>query len=187
MLHNKNNRPAKHGPTLLKGLKPMKKWLLILPSLFAISALAAGCGYEEPATVTNLPKPPAHSHSHSHGDEDAGPHDGTVAEWGDKHHVEFTVDHDKQEATVFILGEDEKTAAPIKAETIQLTIIDPAMEVTLKASPQPGDAEGSSSRFVGNHKSLGIVQEYAGAIKGEVDGATHSGNFKEEPHGHSHE
>ena len=119
---------------------------------------------------------------HGHG---AGPHDGTLADWGGgKYHVEFTVDHDKQEGTVYILGDDEKSPSPIKAEEIQLSIKDPAMQVTLKAMPQDGDPEGTASRFVGNHESLGVVQEYEGTITGVIDGTPYSGNFKEEPHGH---
>ncbi len=58
------------------------------------------------------------------------------------------------------------------------------MQVTLKATPQDGDPEGSASRFVGNHESLGVVQEYEGTITGVIDDTPYSGNFKEEPHTH---
>ena len=34
------------------------------------------------------------------------------------YHVEFTVNHDKKEATVYILGANAKTPSPIKAEKI---------------------------------------------------------------------
>jgi hypothetical protein len=126
-----------------------------------------------------------HDHSvagHGHG---AGPHDGTIVDWGGgKYHVEFTVDHDKQEGTAYILGGDEKTPTPIKAEEIQLVITDPAMEVTLKAAPQEGDPEGSASRFVGNHEKLGVVQEYAGTITGVIDDTPYSGDFAEVAHDH---
>ena len=46
-----------------------------------------------------------------------------------------------------------------------------------------------ASRFIGNHKSLGVVQEYAGTIVGVIDGTPYSGDFTEEAHGahgHSH-
>jgi hypothetical protein len=124
-----------------------------------------------------------HDHTvagHGHG---AGPHDGTIADWGGgKYHVEFSVDHDKQEATAYILGPDEKTPTPIKAESIQLTITDPAMEVTLKASPQESDPPGTASRYVGNHEKLGVVQEYAGTISGVIDDTPYTGDFAEEAH-----
>jgi hypothetical protein len=129
-----------------------------------------------------------HDHSaegHAHG---AGPHEGTVADWGGgKYHVEFTVDHDKQQATVYILGSDEKSPTPIDAASIELSIKDPEMQVTLQASPQDSDPAGKSSRFVGTHEKLGVVQEYAGTMTGVVDGTPYSGDFKEEAHGdHKH-
>ena len=117
---------------------------------------------------------------HAHGE---GPHGGTVADWGGgKFHVEFTVDHDKQEATVYILGDDEKTATPIDAEEITLSIKDPAFTASLKASPQDGDPAGKASRFVGNHENLGIVKVYEGSMSGAVSGTPYSGNFKEVAH-----
>ena len=167
----------------------MKKLELTLTSLITIGTLAfvAGCGdSQQPATSEtkgNAQQLANHSDDHGHG---AGPHDGTLADWGGgKYHVEFTVDHDKQEAAVFILGDDEKTPSPIKAEEIQLSISDPMMQVTLKAAPQEGDPEGSASRFVGNHESLGVVQEYAGTITGVVDGTPYAGDFSEQA-GHDH-
>jgi hypothetical protein len=99
-----------------------------------------------------------------------------------------TVDHDKQEATVYVLGDDEKTAVPIKASTILLNINAPKFQVELAAAPLDGEAEGTASRFVGKHESLGKAQEFAGSISGEVDGTPYVGDFKEEPHGeHAHE
>lgn len=137
-----------------------------------------------------------HGHEHADGEEGqdhsvaghghgAGPHDGIIADWGGgKFHVEFTVDHDKQEGTVYILGGDEKTPTPIKAEEIQLVITDPAMDVALKAAPQEGDPEGSASRYIGNHEKLGLVQEYAGTIIGVIDDTPYSGDFAEVAHDH---
>jgi hypothetical protein len=173
----------------------MKRFELTVGRLIAIGGLVAfvGCSGSKPDTSGSSPAATSPSakqtHDHPHSGHGAGPHDGTLADWGGgKYHVEFTVDHDKQEATVYILGDDEKSAVPIKAQEIQLTITDPAMQVMLKAAPQAGDPEGSASRFVGNHASLGVVQEYAGSITGVVDGTPYSGDFKEEPHGaHAHE
>lgn len=158
-------------------------------SLLLTLTLALGCG--EAAKPTPAPAtPPAVSttpakddHGHKHAAHGAGPHEGAVADWGGgKFHVEFTVDHDKQEATVFILGDDEKTATPIKAATILLNINDPKFQVELAAAPLEGEAEGTASRFVGKHENLGKVQEFAGSISGEVDGTPYVGDFKEEPH-----
>ncbi|MGN6137136.1 MAG: hypothetical protein ACTHK7_11830 [Aureliella sp.] len=126
-------------------------------------------------------------HGHPHGGHGAGPHDGAVVDWGGgKYHVEFTVDHDKKEATVYILGSDEKTPAPVKADKLLLTIKEPSFQVELMPAPQEGETEGAS-RFVGTHENLGVVQEFAGTISGEVDGTPYAGDFEEEAHGdHTH-
>jgi len=112
-----------------------------------------------------------------------------VADWGGgAFHVEFKVDHAKKEATVYVLGSDGKTAAPVKTTQLRLILLDPATEIELVAKPLDGEAEGSSSRFVGTHDNLGIVKEFAGTISGEVAGTPYVGEFKEVAgdHGHAH-
>ena len=164
-------------------------------SLLLTLTLVLGCGgREQPAPVKTPPASSTsfkddHSHAHGHDGHGAGPHDGTLADWGGgKFHVEFTVDHDKQEATVYVLGDDEKTAVPIKASSILLNIKAPKFQIELTATPLDGEAEGTASRFVGKHESLGKVQEFAGSISGEVDGTPYVGDFQEEPHGeHVHD
>jgi hypothetical protein len=115
---------------------------------------------------------------HSHG---IGPHGGVVFDLG-KFHAEFTVDHKKKEATVYILGGDAKTPAAVKAkdDLLLLRIKQPAFEVVLKAAPLKGDADGKASRFVGAHDKLGKEQEFEGIVAGEVDGKLSVGQFKEE-------
>lgn len=168
----------------------------VLMSLTLVGSMLAltGCKQES----ANTPKTPAtaaadaHGHPHADGDTShaphaghgSGPHDGTVADWGGgKFHVEFTVDHGKKEGTVYILGADEKTPVAIEATEIELSITDPVMQVTLKAARQSSDPAGKSSRFIGNHEKLGVVQEYAGTISGVIEGTPYSGDFKEVPHG----
>lgn len=163
------------------------------------AVLFAGCN---PASSTTTKAPagtekvskPDHDHPHPHKADSghshgAGPHEGTLADWGGgKYHVEFNVDHDKQEATVYVLGSDEKTPAPIKVTDgkLLLTIKEPSFQVNLVAQPLDGEADGSASRYVGTHEKLGVVQEFAGTISAEVDGTPYAGDFKEEPHGHDH-
>ena len=171
-------------------------------STLAFVALACliGCKQDTPTTPTSTA--PAGSatddrgHEHSEGEEGhdhsvaghghgTGPHDGTLADWGGgKYHVEFTVDHDKTQATVYVLGSDEKTLTPIDAESIELSITDPEMLVTLNAAPHDSDPAGKASRFTGSHEKLGVVQEYAGTMTGVIDGTPYSGDFKEEAHDH---
>ena len=169
----------------------MTRFSLYASLLFTLT-LVLGCGGgDKPAPKPNSTPAPAASstpakddHGHNHAAHGAGPHEGAVADWGGgKYHVEFTVDHDKQEATVYILGDDEKTAAPVKTDKLLLSINDPKFQVELAAAPLEGEAEGTASRFVGKHESLGKVQEFAGTISGEVEGTPYVGDFKEEPPG----
>lgn len=165
---------------------------LVLAASFAI----AGCEKAPPTTVPAPSVTAKDDHGHAHGPNGehapheghgAGPHEGTLADWGGgKYHVEFTVDHDKKESAVYVLGGDEKTPAPVKTSdgSLLLTITEPAFQVTLKAAPLDGEADGASSRYVGQHDSLGIVREFSGSISGEVDGTPYAGDFKEEPHDH---
>ncbi|MBC7968271.1 MAG: hypothetical protein H7Z17_20385 [Fuerstia sp.] len=159
-------------------------------------SFAAGCqeqGTTETATSTPAATAAAEhghaegegEHGHGHG---TGPHDGTLADWGGgKYHVEFTVSHDEQEATVYVLGSDEKSPTPIKTDKISLTIGDPEIQADLLPVPLKGETDGLSSRFVGKHKNLGIVQEYAGTISAEIEGTPYTGDFKEEAHdAHDH-
>lgn len=145
-----------------------------------------------PQARTAAAKASGHSHDEStHHDHGAGPHDGTLADWGGgKYHVEFTVDHGKKEAVIYVLGSDEKTAAPVKAVdgTLLLTIHEPAFQVELAARPLAGEGDGKSSCYCGTHESLGIVRRFAGTISGEVDGTPFAGEFAEQQHGdHDHE
>lgn len=155
---------------------------------------AAGCKPDTPApqnTSSTGSNETPHEHDgddeahaegeHAHG---AGPHGGAVADWGGgKYHVEFTVDHDKKETIVYVLGSDEKTPAPIKAADgkLLLSIAEPSFQVELTADPLDGETDGASSRYVGHDDRLGVVQEFDGTISGEDEGTPYSGDFKEEP------
>ena len=156
--------------------------------LLGALVLFVGCGDQGQQPAPTTPAAPANSDAgedgHSHGE---GPHGGVVADWGGgTYHVEFTVDHDKQEATVYILDSNAKLPAPVKADKLLLTISGPSFQVDLMPRPLDGENEGASSRFVGKHEKLGVVQEFAGTISGEVEGTPYAGDFNEEPHGHTH-
>lgn len=137
--------------------------------LLCVMSIVAGCA-EQPK------KEAAPAAAHSHG---SGPHGGVVTDWGGEYHVEFTVDHDAQQATVYILGGDAETPAPIAVEKLQLSIHEPSFQVELVAQPLEGEPAGSSSRFVGKHEKLGQVQDFAGTISGEIDGTPYAGDFHE--------
>ncbi|MFM9115852.1 MAG: hypothetical protein ACKOU6_06785 [Planctomycetota bacterium] len=164
---------------------------------------SAGCGATPPPGSSTAPTSATakhdHDHDHADGHEHAketdgnrhqqqghahglGPHQGAIADWGGgKLHVEFTVDHDQQIATVYVLGADEKSTTPIAAEDgkLLLTINDPQFQVELASAPQDGESSGKSSRFRGRHEKLGEKREFAGTISGLVDGTPYAGDFKE--------
>jgi hypothetical protein len=163
----------------------MKSLRLLAGMLVLVSAfpLAIGCARQAETPKAEKPKGDTKKHDHEAHGHGAGPHDGAVADWGGgKFHVELLVDHDKQKATVYVLGSDEKTPAPVKAKDSQLllTIKEPAFQVVLKADPEKGDPAGTSSRFIGTHEKLGKVQDFQGTISADVDGTPYVGPFKEE-------
>jgi hypothetical protein len=163
----------------------MKRLFVVFVCSLALQ-WATGCGQApapKPVQQTQ-DSPKDRGNAHGHG---AGPHGGTLTDWGGgKYHVEFTVDHGKKEATVYIIGSDEKSPQPIKADKIQLVINDPMTELELAAQPLAGEAAGMSSRFVGTHDTIGIVKEFAGTISGQIEGTPYTGDFKEEPHDADH-
>ena len=165
---------------------------ILASAIYAVGCSQAPAPARAPAKAAAA-KASAHGHSHAHDhhhDHGSGPHDGTLADWGGgKSHVEFTVDHDKKEAVIYVLGRDEKTAAPVKTADgkLLLTIREPAFQVALAARPLAGEGDGTSSCYGGTHESLGIVREFAGTISGAVDGTPFAGEFAEQPHGdHDH-
>ncbi len=149
-------------------------------------AIITGCNKKEAGhTKGESPAPPANkSDDHDHV---TGPHDGPLAEWGGgEYHAEFTVNHEAQEATVYILGADAKKPVAIAAATIRLSINNPRFQVELKAAPQDGDPAGKSSRFVGKHEHFGKEQMFEGTISGTMNGKPYAGEFKEKEHAGGH-
>lgn len=138
-----------------------------------------GCGDKAKPSAKELP---AKGSTEEHDDHDhgPGPHKGTIGEWGNKH-FEFTVDHKKQEATVYILKGNAKDASPIKTDKVTLSIKEPKFQVELKAVPESTDPAGTSSRFVGKDEKFGKEQEFAGTLDAVVEGKPYSGDFAEKP------
>lgn len=162
----------------------------------ALGFFTFGCAKDTPPAETGTPTGDATAsesaaaddgEAAAHDHHGAGPHGGTIGEWGDgNYHIEFTVDHDKKETVVYILGGDARTPAPVKADKVLLSINEPAFQVELLPQPLEGEAEGTASSFVGTHDNLGIVQEFAGTISAEVDGTPFAGEFAETAEGHVH-
>jgi hypothetical protein len=163
----------------------MKKLMNVAGGLTvaAVLSLVLGC---PPSTPPGSGKPTTTEQQGDHGDHGPGPHGGAVGDWGGgKLHFEFIVDHVKKEATVYILGSDEKTATPIKAKDGKITAkIKGVMnkdEFSVDLEAKDADAAGKTSKFVGKHDKIGVVQEFEGSVIGEADGTPYKGDFKEEP------
>ncbi len=123
------------------------------------------------------------NHSEESGHSHDAPHGGAVADWGGgKFHVEFTVDHEKQEATVYVLGSDCRTPAPIDAAKLNLAIEDPEFQADLIAKPLDSDGGRLCSRYVGTNENFGKAQTFSGKIFGSVAGQAFSGDFEELAH-----
>lgn len=155
-------------------------------TLLVAATLVAGCQPAKPTSVV-MKSAPANTPGKGEHDHGAGPHQGTIIELG-KYHGEFTVDHKKKEATVYILGDDADTPAPVVAEKLMLTIKSPAFSVELKPQPDAKDPAGKCSRFVATHDNFGKEQEFEGTVAGSIDGKPAEGTFKEkDEHDHKNE
>lgn len=118
---------------------------------------------------------------HAHGQ---GPNGGVVFDLG-KHHAEFTVDHDKKECMILVLGDDEKTPTKVAAKELNLTTKETKTKdakvvppMTIKMLPKD-EADGKASKFVGADPGLGSVADFEGTVLGEIDGKPSQGTFKE--------
>jgi len=163
----------------MKCLIAMKSGLLVVA--LAIAGCSKPADTKPAGTGATGSKATSKTDEHSHG---SGPNGGVVMDLG-SHHAEFTVDHSKQEVTVLILGDDEKTPTTIAATEFVLNIketktadgkVVAPMTITLK----PVDAaDGKASKFVGKDPGIGNVADFAGTVSGHIDGKPAMGEFKE--------
>ena len=156
----------------------MKNYLAM--GLLGTALVVAGCKPPDATTSGSKPAPKIGEHGDD-GKHEAGPHGGTIFEFG-KYHGEFLVDHKLKQATVYILDDKINNAAPIAAEKFSLSIKNPQFQTELKAEPQKADPKGRSSKFTVTHPNFGKEQLFEGAVSGVVDGKPYSVDFKEEKH-----
>jgi hypothetical protein len=138
---------------------------------------AAGCDAKKEESAA--PPDKKKNEGHAHG---TGPHGGVVFDIaGGKYHGEFKPDHVKKEATVWILGLDEQTPTPVKADTIRLVVSNTNPKIEIDLLPTDKGADGSASTFTGKHDGFGVEMEYKGTISFTVGSKPHSGDFEEPP------
>jgi hypothetical protein len=169
----------------------MKYTKLIVPALLLAVAGIAGCS--KSADTTPAPEEPGDAAVAAGDVHGAGPNGGVVFDLGAQH-AEFTVDHDKKELMILVLGDDGATPAAVAATEFIVTTketkaedgtVVPRMAVVASAV----DAEdGKASKFVGSDPGIGKVADFAGTVSGEIDGTPVMGEFDEagSSHGHAH-
>lgn len=144
----------------------------------ALVMLLPGCGRSGSPPAPAGEGVPAAEEGEAAGGHGTGPHQGQVADFG-KYHLELAIDRGKHEATVYVLGSDAKTPAPVVAADGLLMLIsdNPPLEIDLKAVPNDGESDGASSRYVGQDEGLGSVETFVGTISGDLDGNPFTAQF----------
>ncbi len=160
----------------------------LFPSVIAVLGvslfLMTGCNPKKDKDIVK----PAAKKGMPHDHADTGPHKGALGEWGDdEYHFEFTVDHEKKQATIYILDGTAAKAAPIAGEEMLLILTHEKtpIKIALKAEREKDDPEGKSSRYVGVHDALGVEMEFKGEVSGKVGATPYRGDFAEKA-GHDH-
>ena len=145
---------------------------------------ATGCGKSDPTTPAKADekkdkKDAGGKDDHGHGN---GPHGGVVFDFGGgKYHGEFKPSHPDKNATLWILGSDEKTAAPDKVEKVRLVVSNTTPKIEIDLMPSDKNADGAASTFVGKDPGFGVEMEYKGTVTFTLNGKQYSGDFEEKP------
>jgi len=123
--------------------------LRALTITFFLSVFLSGCGGGAVAPPSSNPGTTTAGAEHAHPTE--GPHQGSLIELGnEEYHAEMVHDEKAGTLTIYLLDAAVKQAVPISEAEIfvNLKVKGAATQLPLKADPLPGEAAGSSSRFV---------------------------------------
>lgn len=152
-------------------------WKMLTAAVLGLGLIwATGCGKTDPTTPKQEPKK---DEDHAHGN---GPHGGVVFDFGGgKYHGEFKPSHPDKNATVWILGADEKTAMLIKAEKLKLVVSNTNPKIEIELLPTDKDKDGKASTFTGKDNGFAVEMEYKGTVTFTIDGKQFSGDFEEKP------
>ncbi|WP_145311696.1 hypothetical protein [Gimesia fumaroli] len=131
-----------------------------------------------------------HDHGHDHPSE--GPHHGSLIELGkEAYHGELVHDEKSGAITVYILDGAAKAAVPIKAESVLINVKHDGkgQQFTLAASPEKGDPDGKSSKFMTEDKTLGELLhegDTTARLVLDIDGKSFTGEIDAHDHDHDH-
>lgn len=167
----------------------MTRFPLATASAIAATTLfLAGCGGKgKNNEMTTPPVNGTTTQEHSH--SSTGPHGGSIVELGGAYHAE--VAHaDDGGVIVYILDGNAAANLAIEADEVKINVThdgQPAQFV-LTASPEAGEADGMSSRFVTSDSALGELldeEEATAKLVVTIDGTPYSGTI-EHAHDHAH-
>ncbi|MFG0296184.1 MAG: hypothetical protein ACF8PG_09785 [Maioricimonas sp. JB045] len=173
----------------------MDCWKFSLPALALGVTLICGCGgggeYREFGDEDDVTNTTADDHHHHH--HDLGPNGGHLVELGEEeYHAEVAFDATDRVLTVYLLGPDAKTAAPIAAEAVTFALEggDEAQTITLAASPLETDGENLASRFASEAgavpETVKDAEDLRGSVTVVIDGTSLTGEVSHDHHGHDH-
>jgi hypothetical protein len=152
-------------------------WKMLMAATFGLAvALTLGCS----GTPAPSPKGGGDDNGGDHADHGPGPHGGVIIELGGgKFHGEFKPDHKEKSATVWLLGVDAKTPAPMKTDKVRLVVSNASPKIEIDLLPTDKDAEGKASTFTGKHDGFAVEMEYKGTVRFNVGDKQYSGDFEE--------
>ncbi len=137
-------------------------FLLRVLACTVVVAIVTGCGdLAAPPAQSNNAKPngapSTTKDAHDHGHPSEGPHGGALIELGnEEYHVELVHDEQAGTVTIYILDAAAKAPVAIAASDVALNLKHEGQgkQFKLGASPNQGDPQGKSSRFVSSDKEL---------------------------------
>lgn len=160
----------------------------------ALSWVTLGCSPSGPAAPPKVGTEEGHDHEHGHehAHDTHGPHEGELIELGGgKYHAEVVHDDATHLVTIYLLGEDTKTAAPVAEESLVVSaLVDgKSHQFALPAKPLEGESDGKSSRFELADEALTTALDDAKSkarLSVTIDGRPYSGSIEAHDHAHEH-
>lgn len=131
----------------------------------------------------------AHDHSSHAAHPEHGPHEGELIELGNEaFHAEMK--HENDRLAIYVLDSTATQSVPIDAAmlTISLKLDGNVKSFDLPASPDEGDPENQSSRFLSADTTLHewLDGGAEGALTLEIAGKSYTGNVAHDHSGHDH-
>ena len=160
----------------------------------AIVLAALGCSEPPkptPAPAKSTTEKEKHDHKHgegAHAHPDHGPHGGDLVELGkEEYHAEVVHDEASGKVTIYVLDSAAKNAVPIEADHVTINVKHDGKgeQFEVKASPQEGEGDGKSSRFVSEDKELAEDLEHEARLVIDIAGKSFTGDIKHD-HDHKH-